>query len=222
MKKEDPATMATMQEVKRNDRLWPHIRPWAAASLAGVVSMILVCILEIAHPRAIPDFHQNLLVHVWPKDVPFRGIYFRFGVPFLSYFATFMTLTIRSHIEFDSIRDYAAYFFLSKAFAGISIVPFGLLFSAIQAKAGRHEWARLFGNQVFHIPLFLDQVQSFGFFPLQSVAFGLIACCIRRDRAAILAAGAGAMASLVMFLPAIPGELSGLKLSPFCPDFFVP
>jgi len=211
-----------MQEEKRHDHLWSHIRPWAAASLAGVASMILVCILEIVHPRTILDFHQNLLVHVWPKDVPFRGVHFRLGVPFLSYFATFMTLTIRSDNEFESIRDYAAYFFLSKAFAGISIVPFGLLFSAIQAKAGWHEWARLFGNQEFHIPLFLDQVQSFGFFPLQSVAFGLIACCIRRDRAAILAAGTGAVVSLVMFLPAIPGELSRLKLPPFGADFFVP
>lgn len=202
--------------------LWTRIRPWAAASLAGIVSMILVCVIEIAYPRAILEFHQHLLLHIWPAGVPFRAIYVRTGVPFLAFAATLLAMSIKDDIELDSIRDFAAYSVLSKSFGGIFLVPPAILFSAIQAKVGWRTWSDLFAGQEFHFRIFLDQLQFVRLFPLQSVAFGLFAYGIKRDRAALLTAGIGGLATLLLYLPEIIAEFSGVRLPPFPLDIPVP
>jgi hypothetical protein len=212
----------TMHENKGNDCLWSRIRPWAAASLAGIVSMILVCVVEIADPRAILELHQHLLMHIWPAGVPFRAVYVRAGVPFLAFAATCLAMSIKDDVELDSIRDFAAYSVLSKSFGGIFLVPPAILFSAIQAKAGWRAWSNLFGGREFDIPMFVDHMRFIRLFPLQSVAFGLIAFGIKRDRAALLTAGIGGMASLLLYLPAILAGVSGLGLPPFHLDVSVP
>ena len=211
-----------MQENKRNDRLWRSIRPWAGASLAGILTTIFICIVEIAYLRAIPDFYRHLLVQIWPASVSFRGGYVRAGVPLAAFFATYMALSIKDDVELDSIRDFAAHFVLSKSLGGIFLVPPAILFSAIQIKTGWRGWSNLFGNREFNIPVFVDHMQFICFLPLQSVAFGLLAYGIKRDRAALLSAGIGGITSLLLYLPVFLAGVSGFGLPPFHLDVYVP
>ena len=188
-------------------RAWQSIRPWAAASLAGILTTILICLVEVAHPSAIGDLFRHVLRHVWPAGVSFRGAHVRIWGPLLAFVITSTVLSIKNDAGTESVRDFAAHFLLSKSFGGIFLVPPMILFSAIQAKVGFFSWSDLFACREMNIPAFLEHMGFIRYFPLQSVAFGVVAYGVKRDRTSLLAAGIGGMAffflSLVLTLAGI-------------------
>jgi len=211
-----------VQGIGRGDCLWPRLRPWAAGSLAAVLTTILICFVEIAYPRAILALYKHVLVHVWPAKISFRGSHVRIGGPCLAFLITSIALSIKDDSGGESIRDFAADLVLSKSFAGIFFVPPAILFSAIQVKVGWRAWSSLFAGQEFSIPYFLEYMGCIRFFPLQSVACGLLAYGIKRDKAALLASGIGGMVFIILSLAVNPAWISSLKLLPPFLDTPVP
>lgn len=196
-------------------RIWPRIRPWAAASLAMILVTILICLVEVAYPNALVDLFLYGLIHVWPTGVAFRGSHVRIGGPVLAFVITSIAMSIKEDAGTEGIRDFAARFILSKSFSGIFFVPPIILYSAIQVQVGYHPWSSLFSGREFHIPVFLESLRFIRYFPVQSVAFGIVAYGINRDRAALFAAGIGGMAFLLLSLATTLGRIPGSILPPF-------
>jgi hypothetical protein len=190
--------------------------------LAALLTTILICFVEIIYPRVLLDLHKHVLVHIWPAKISFRGSHVRIGGPLLAFLITSIALSIKDDSSGESIRDFVADLALSKSFAGIFFVPPAILFSAIQVKVGWRAWSSLFAGQEFNIPFFLEYMGSIRFFPLQSVACGLLAYGIKRDKTALLAAGTGGMVFLILSLAGSPAWISSLKILPPFWDTSVP
>ncbi len=189
-----------------------QVRPWAAASLAGMLSLLLICLAEVVSPPALVQLFGYALRDIRPSGHALRAAHIRIGAPLLAFVITSIVFNSKDDDCTESIRDFAAHFVLSKSFGVLFLVPPAILFCAIQAKAGWNGWSGIFAGGEFHAFAFLKDMRVIRFLPLQSFGFGIASYVIRPNRSSLFAAGIGAAAFLFLSLVATTIGIHGRQL----------